>query len=85
MPAEVASATAYFLSTSPPALALVGQGVRFPAGRWMRVADGIAAAWHVEQLVRELFPSLQPIPVPFWVLLTDFDVEEFERTTRSAG
>ena len=82
---EVAADTAYYLNLSPPMLALVGKGMRFPTGNWLRVADHAAAAWQVEQLVRELFPGLQNAPLPFCVLLTAFDVDEFEREMAKAG
>ena len=49
MPPEIATETAYFLNTSPPTLALVGKGVRFPAGQWIRIADAGVVAWHVEK------------------------------------
>jgi len=38
--------------------------------------------WHVEELVPDLFPALRGRPVPFRVLLTDFDVIEYEREVR---
>ncbi|HME90079.1 MAG TPA: hypothetical protein VKE49_01560 [Myxococcaceae bacterium] len=75
----IAAETAYYLNSKLPALALVGKGVRFPAGQWMRVADVNVRPWHAEELVGELFPSLNGKGVEFAVLLTDFDVLEFER------
>ena len=79
MPAEVAAETAYFLNTASPALALIGQGVRFPSGQWIKVADATALAWDVEDLVGDLFPALRKVLLRFHMLLTDFDLEEFER------
>jgi hypothetical protein len=71
--------TAYYLDTRLPRLALIAKGIRFPAGQWIRVAGGTVAPWHVEDLVSDLFPALRGRPVPFRVLLTDFDVTEYER------
>lgn len=76
---EAAADTAYYLNTRLPALALIGEGVRFPAGQWMRVAGGATLPWHVEELMLDLFPGLRGKPIAYHVLLTDFDVAEFER------
>jgi len=70
--------TAYYLNSKLPALGLIAKGVRFPAGQWMRIADCELRPWHAEELVGELFPALNRKPVEFAVLLTDFDVLEFE-------
>jgi len=61
-----------------PRLVLLARGVRFPAGTWIRVADSKLAPWEVEPLVMDLFATLRHRPLPFTVLLTDFDVDEFE-------
>ena len=79
MPPDRAADTAYFLNTRLPLLALVGKGVRFPSGQWMRVAPGTMLPWRVEELVPELFPALRGRSLPMQVLLTDFDVDELER------
>ena len=79
MPSDVAPETAYYLNTASPTLALIGQGVRFPAGQWLKIADGAALAWDVEELVRDLFPALRDVLLSFHVLLTDFDLAEFEQ------
>src|SRR6266480_56717 len=76
---EIAAETAYFLNTTIPVLALVGKGVRFPPGQWIRVASGTVVPWQAEALVQDLFPSLRARGASFHVLLTDFDVMEFER------
>jgi hypothetical protein len=73
-----AGATAYYLNGRLPRLALIGRGVRFPAGTWLLVADDRRAPWEVEPLVTDLFVALRDRPVRFAALLTDFDVEEFE-------
>jgi hypothetical protein len=73
-----AGETAYYLNGKLARLALIGKGIRFPAGTWIRVADGTLAPWEVEPLVLELFAALAQRPLRFAVLLTDFDVEEFD-------
>jgi len=83
--ADVAAETAYYLNSKLLALALVGRGVRFPAGQWLRIADAEVRPWHAEELVGELFPALYRKPVEFAVLLTDFDVFEFERGLAEAS
>jgi len=65
-----------------PRLALIARGVRFPSGTWMRVADGDLPAWKVEPLVVDLFAALKRRPLRTAILLTEFDVEEFERGIR---
>jgi hypothetical protein len=80
--AEVSGETAYYLSSTLSTLALIGRGVRFPPGQWMRIAGGAVEAWHAEELVADLFPRLRHKQVRFQVLLTDFDVDEFERNER---
>ena len=79
MDRECAIETAYYLNGRLPRIALIGNGVRLPAGRWIRVASESVLPWDVQQLVADLFPSLGAAPVPVVTLLTDFDVEEFER------
>ncbi|TMB20629.1 MAG: hypothetical protein E6J65_16545 [Deltaproteobacteria bacterium] len=80
--AAMAQETAYYLNTRLPRLALIAKGIRFPAGQWIRIAGGSVMPWHVEELVPDLFPALRGRPVPFRVLLTDFDVTEYEREVR---
>jgi len=80
--AAMAQETAYYLNTRLPRLALIAKGIRFPAGQWIRIAGGSVMPWHVEELVPDLFPALRGRPVPFRVLLTDFDVIEYEREVR---
>jgi hypothetical protein len=76
---RVSSETAYYLNGKVPAVALIAKGVRFPAGRWTRVASGTAVAWQVEELLKDTFPALSGAVVTFAALLTEFDVKEFER------
>ena len=83
-----AEQTAYYLSKQPPRIALIGKGVRFPAGHWFRVADELLPAWVVQDLVPSLFPALAGKTVPIVSLLTEFDVQEFEvacETARDGG
>jgi hypothetical protein len=69
--------TRYYLNPKLGRLAIIRSGVRFPPGNWLPVADEQLAPVKVEELVLEMFPSLTK--VGFEVLLTDFDVEEYER------
>jgi hypothetical protein len=80
---QIAAETAYFLNTTIPVLALIGKGVRFPPGQWIRIASGTVVPWQAEALVHDLFPSLRARGASFHVLLTDFDVMEFERELSS--
>jgi hypothetical protein len=73
-----AGETAYYLNGKLPRLALIGRGVRFPPGTWIRVADGDLPAWKVEPLVVDLFAALKRRPLRIAILLTEFDVQEFE-------
>jgi hypothetical protein len=79
---EISSETAYYLSSTLSSLALIGHGVRFPAGQWIRIAGPTVEAWHAEELVADLFPGLRGRHLRFHVLLTEFDVQEFERNER---
>jgi hypothetical protein len=75
---ERARDTAYYLNGKLPILALVAQGVRFPRGRWIRVASEMVSPSLVQELVIDLFPALRERPLRIVDLLTDFDVQEFE-------
>lgn len=80
-----ANETAYYLNGKLARLALIGEGVRFPAGRWIRIAGAAALPWYVEALVADLFPSLGMNGTPIATLLTDFDVQEFEQALQESG
>jgi hypothetical protein len=80
-----ASETAYYLNGKLGRVALINRGVRFPAGRWLRIAGGAVLAWHVEEIVADLFPSLGTRDIPITQLLTDFDVQEFEQALQASG
>jgi hypothetical protein len=74
----IAEETAYFLNGKLPQLALIARGIRFPAGNWLRVADGLLPPWDAETFVRDLFPALAKGRIPFIALLTELDVRQFE-------
>jgi hypothetical protein len=71
--------TGYYLNPALPQLALIAKGVAFPAGQWLGIGDENMAPWEAEAFVGELFPAMSGRNIPFSALLTDFDVEEFER------
>jgi hypothetical protein len=77
--------TAYYLNSRLPIVALVAHGVRFPPGRWIRVASEMIPAALVQELVTDLFPALRARPPRMVSLLTEFDVEEFEREYRDSS
>ena len=70
--------TAYFVNSAMPCVALIAKGVRFPPGQWVRFATGHVLPWLAEQLVSDLFPALKGRSITFAVLLSEFDVKEFE-------
>ena len=82
MPGKVEE-TAYFLNGKLPQLALIAKDVRFPSGNWLRVADGLLPPWETEAFVRELFPALAKSRIPFIALLTELDVHQSSRTSRT--
>jgi hypothetical protein len=77
--------TAYYLNGKLARLAFIAKGVRFPAGRWIRVAGGTVLPWYAEALAADLFPSLGIEGTPIATLLTDFDVQEFEEALEKSG
>ncbi len=80
-----ANETAYYLNGKLARLAFIAKGVRFPAGRWIRIAGGTVLPWYVEALAEDLFPSLGLAGTPIATLLTDFDVQEFEEALKRSG
>jgi hypothetical protein len=80
---SAAPETAYFLNRQLPHLALIGKGVRFPQGQWVRVAAGDVLPWQVDTLVAGMWPDLGR--AAYSMLLTEFDVDEFELAMRRAG
>jgi hypothetical protein len=82
-----ASKTAYFLNRALGYLALIGKNVRLPDGPgvWILVADAVRAPWEVADLLAATYPGIDAGQLPFTALLTDFDVEEFERELQATG
>jgi len=82
-----ASKTAYFLNRVLGYLALIGRNVRLPesGGVWILVADAVHAPWEVADLLAASYPGVDAQRLPFVALLTDFDVEEFEREMLATG
>ena len=80
-----AERTAYYFTKDPPRIALIGKGIRFPAGHWLRIADELLAPWVVQELLPSLFPALVGKTVPVVALLTEFDVQEFEIECESSS
>src|SRR2546422_5944689 len=77
---EVADETAYYLNRKVPVVALVTNGVRFPAGTWMRVASASTPTGQVEQILANVFPDLKGKMLTFVTLTSESEVEEFERS-----
>ena len=82
-----ASKTAYFLNRALGYLALIGRNVRLPelSGVWVLVADAERAPWEVTDLLVASYPGVDASRLPFVALLTDFDVDEFERELRTSA
>ena len=76
---EPARETAHYLNGKLQVLALIAQGVPFPQGRWIRVASEMVPPSLVQELVLDLFPALHARTLRTVTLLTEFDVQEFER------
>jgi hypothetical protein len=77
--ADVADETAYYLNPKIAAVALVAEGVRFPAGNWLWVADASETTSYVEETVSYLLPQLNVAALTFTKLASEADVAEFER------
>jgi hypothetical protein len=82
---RVADETAYYLNGKIPAVALIAKGVRFPGGNWIRVANPSVLAWQVEDLLKDMFPALKAGVITFATLMSEFDVNEFERFLPETG
>ncbi len=76
-----AARTCYFLNLGARSLALIGRGVRLPETRgvWIPIAGPSRAPWEMTDLLDAIYPLLDAPSLSFAVLLTDFEVEEFER------
>jgi len=71
--------TAYYINGKLPRIALIAKGVRFPNGQWVRLTGDLVPPALVQEVAADLFPALGDRLVSVVTLLTDFDVEEFER------
>jgi len=71
--------TGYYLNGKLPRIALIARGVRFPEGRWLRFIGATIDPDLVQELAADLFPALRATPVSIVTLLTDTDVDRFER------
>jgi hypothetical protein len=82
-----ASRTAYYLNRRLGYLALIATDVQFPAsvGVWVPVADPEREPRQVLELLALAFPGEVSEKYPFIALLTDQDVQEFERQLQSTG
>jgi hypothetical protein len=76
-----ASKTAYFLNRALNRLALIASGVRLPEtdGLWVMVADGIRAPWETAEILALSYPEWMRTNPVCIALLTEFDVQEFEK------
>jgi len=79
-----AGETAYYINGKLPRIALIGKGVRFPKGQWVRLTGDLVPPSLVQDLAADLFPALRDALVPVVTLLTDFDVDEFELESNHA-
>jgi len=76
-----AARTCYFLNLGARSLALIGRGVRIPVTRgvWIPIAGSSRAPSEMTDLLDAIYPLLDAPSLRFAVLLTDFEVDEFER------
>jgi hypothetical protein len=76
-----AACTTYFLNRTLRRIALIGKKVRFPetAGVWMPLAAGDQESDHVVEMLAANYPEIGSEQMATVTLLTDFDVEQFER------
>jgi hypothetical protein len=75
---DVAVETAYYFNEMLLAVALIAKGVRFPAGRWMRVVTGRVQRENVEELLASAFPHLKGKVLTFVTLTSEAEVAAFE-------
>ena len=76
---DFADETAYYFDKNSAAVALIANGVRFPAGTWVRVANAGVPPDQVERMLGKVFPQLQGKALSFVTLSNEQEVEEFER------
>lgn len=76
-----ASRTCYFLNRRAGYLALIGSDVQLPAsiGVWVPIANPDLSPRQLIELLDSIYPTLDAGGLSFVSLLTDFEVEEFER------
>jgi hypothetical protein len=77
---DFADETAYYFNKKIPAVALIYNGVRFPAGTWMRLVNAAVPAQQVEEMLAKVFPELKGKVLTFATLTSATEVEEFERS-----
>jgi hypothetical protein len=76
---RVAEKTGYFFNSSILTVALIVQGVRVPAGTWLRVANALATPEQVEEMLAAVFPGLRGKVLAFVSLSSETEVRNFER------
>jgi hypothetical protein len=77
---RVSGESAYYLNGKIPALVLIGEGVRLPPGRWIRVASSAVPPEQVEDMLRDMFPALRGKFIATATLMSDADVTGFEKS-----
>ena len=77
---DVADETAYYFNSKIPAAALIAKGLRFPAGRWLWIADATATTAYVEELIAKAVPRLKGTALTLARLASESDVDDFERS-----
>jgi hypothetical protein len=77
---DFADETAYYFNRKIHAVALITNGVRFPAGTWMRFASASVSAGQVEQMLVSVFPELKGEVLTLATLTSESEVEAFERS-----
>jgi len=65
----------------------VARRVRLPAsvGVWVPIAGGIEPPWRVSEMLAAMFPDLEAKSLSFVALLSDDDVDQFEKELAAAG
>jgi hypothetical protein len=81
-----ASRTCYYLNRRARYLALIGRGVRLPAsiGIWIPVANPDRAPRETTELLDAMYPQVDALRLSFVTLLSDFEVDEFEKELKQA-
>jgi hypothetical protein len=79
---DFADETAYYFNKKIPAVALISNGVRFPAGTWMRFVNAAVSAPQVEEMLARVFPELKGKFLTFVTLTSEAEVAAFEASIR---